>query len=129
MKSKQGKVSMSHCKEYKGIPAEFHLKVSKEKSATLQQLDVLHIENEGGDCLPINSEHEANLLKKYKKIKVLLKKLENLESSCFVYKSVFMYQMSVHVSALYQMSVHVYLCISTVPNEYTCVSLYQHCTK
>ena len=84
--------------------------------------------------------------------------MENLKSSCFVYKSVFMYQMSVHVSslyqmsvhvylylyyhctkwvymcifvsALYQMSVHVYLCISTVPNECTtCVSLYQHCTK
>ena len=73
MKSKQGKVSMSHYKEYKGILAEFHLKVSKEKSATLQQLNALHIENEGDDCLPINSEHEANLLKKYKKIKVLLR--------------------------------------------------------
>ena len=69
MKSKQGKVSMSHYKEYRGILAE----VSKEKSATLQQLNALHIENEGDDCLPINSEHEANLLKKYKKIKVLLR--------------------------------------------------------
>ena len=80
--------------------------VNYDKRVSTVSLVPLHIENEGDDCLPINSEHEANLLKKYKKIKVLLKKLENLKSSCFVYKSVFMYQMSVHM----------YLCISTVPN-------------
>ena len=70
IKFKQGKVSMSHYKEYKDILAQLQSKLLVEKSVALQQLNEIHTDNEASDCLPINNN---NLLNKYKKIKALLR--------------------------------------------------------
>ncbi len=105
---------MSHYKEYKEILAQLQPKVSKEKSATLQQLNAIQTGNQAVDCLPIDSQIENDLHSKFKIIKALLRSWKILIPAALIES----YQMSVHVyiflllfrqAALYQMSVHVYI--------------------
>ena len=64
---------MSHYKEYTDILAELRSKVSKQKYATLQQLNAIQTDNLPADCLPIDSQIETDLHIKFKKIKALLR--------------------------------------------------------